>query len=501
MSAAENIEKLVKKFCASKKSYVNTSREMDKKLLDDAWAAYEKSKKTKSAQKQPITWRLIMKSKITKLSAAALILIAVLIGVHHFGSSIDGTSVAYGMEDLLVILKQAQTIQITGWGYLNDHATVADNKSERDISNCYIDNLHERLRWSGYGFDTTIDGQIMTKINHHDKSVIFYKLSDFQRMVWLRKMHDWHFDSAFMSEEELSEFVKVRNETIDGSGFDVWERTTSWSYPSDREIKLKVWMSPTTGEVRRIEKWQRGGFTNGKWCITQARTIKINRAFELGAFDPEIPDRYHMMNTKEDAPEYRFLINAFYANGKRSEIRYIFTLENGSVIMAWSAGITLSDNESVALYEVLEPGQSMPTKPVEILYGLTPRGGPKYDGTDWDVTFEDTGFTYNERFLACTVKDAQLYEWAIYVPNIKISLREALRRCEIVIGMDPENPTWKGVERSSLYNNSIVIYDVDFNTFFLGAMEELSDEGIAPEHITYDNVINLAKKIRAMTGE
>ena len=40
-------------------------------------------------------WRMIMKSRISKLAAAAVIIIAILIGVNHFGGSIDGASVAW----------------------------------------------------------------------------------------------------------------------------------------------------------------------------------------------------------------------------------------------------------------------------------------------------------------------------------------------------------------------------------------------------------------------
>ncbi|MHC4266434.1 MAG: hypothetical protein ACYSUK_10950 [Planctomycetota bacterium] len=53
------------------------------------------SKQSKSAP-QPDIWRIIMKSKITKLAAAAVIIIAVLIGIKQFGGTIDGTSVAWG---------------------------------------------------------------------------------------------------------------------------------------------------------------------------------------------------------------------------------------------------------------------------------------------------------------------------------------------------------------------------------------------------------------------
>jgi hypothetical protein len=40
-------------------------------------------------------WRIIMKSNITKLAAAVVIIIAVLIGIHFWGGSIDGASVAW----------------------------------------------------------------------------------------------------------------------------------------------------------------------------------------------------------------------------------------------------------------------------------------------------------------------------------------------------------------------------------------------------------------------
>ena len=39
--------------------------------------------------------RLIMKSPITKMAAAAAIIIAALIGIHQFGVSVDGASIAW----------------------------------------------------------------------------------------------------------------------------------------------------------------------------------------------------------------------------------------------------------------------------------------------------------------------------------------------------------------------------------------------------------------------
>lgn len=49
----------------------------------------------KREAKSILIWRKIIKSRITKLAAAAVIIVAVLIGIHQFGGSIDGTSVAF----------------------------------------------------------------------------------------------------------------------------------------------------------------------------------------------------------------------------------------------------------------------------------------------------------------------------------------------------------------------------------------------------------------------
>lgn len=49
-----------------------------------------------------------MNSRITRLAAAAVIIIAVLVGIHQFGISIDGTSVAFALEQAVDALKQVK---------------------------------------------------------------------------------------------------------------------------------------------------------------------------------------------------------------------------------------------------------------------------------------------------------------------------------------------------------------------------------------------------------
>jgi len=71
------------------KSNVKVSSDVDDRVINDVFLAFEKSKKltlskiegTTSAKTVPNIWRIIMKSKLTKLAAAAVIIIAVTLGL------------------------------------------------------------------------------------------------------------------------------------------------------------------------------------------------------------------------------------------------------------------------------------------------------------------------------------------------------------------------------------------------------------------------------------
>jgi len=98
MRPAENIGKLIKKL------HTAASAELDKKVYSEISKALAEDKK--SAAVAPSVWRIIMKSKLTKLAAAAVVIVAVLIGVNRFGGSIDVASVALG--NVLERIEQSQ---------------------------------------------------------------------------------------------------------------------------------------------------------------------------------------------------------------------------------------------------------------------------------------------------------------------------------------------------------------------------------------------------------
>jgi hypothetical protein len=122
-----NTEKLIKTFD------IDVNAQTDKAILDEVLQAQAKTKEAKVNSPQPYIWRTIMKSRTTKFAAAAMIIAAVLIGIHELGGSIDGASVAWAelverveqshdeyMRELLSATKEKDTEKINFYADLLD---------------------------------------------------------------------------------------------------------------------------------------------------------------------------------------------------------------------------------------------------------------------------------------------------------------------------------------------------------------------------------------------
>ena len=75
MRPAENIEKLIKNI------NIDTNAKIDEEVLSEVVEAFEKSKTKKTSAIEQNIGRIIMKSKITKIAAAAVIIVAVILGL------------------------------------------------------------------------------------------------------------------------------------------------------------------------------------------------------------------------------------------------------------------------------------------------------------------------------------------------------------------------------------------------------------------------------------
>jgi len=94
MRLPENIERFIK----NRKPHVAAGADIDKRVLDDSFAAMEETMRAKSVVNQPNIRRIIMKSRITKLAAAATIIAIAVLGIHLLEKS---ATPAYALEQTI----------------------------------------------------------------------------------------------------------------------------------------------------------------------------------------------------------------------------------------------------------------------------------------------------------------------------------------------------------------------------------------------------------------
>lgn len=93
MRLGDNVETLIRDLRVLD---ISTSGEMDQRILSDALGVQEEFKKMRLARTEPNIWGMIMKSQVTRYSAAAVIVIAILVVLlNPFGiSKRDGIALA-----------------------------------------------------------------------------------------------------------------------------------------------------------------------------------------------------------------------------------------------------------------------------------------------------------------------------------------------------------------------------------------------------------------------
>ena len=492
MTTTEDIEKFIKK------TGLETKTEMNEVVRNRIFQAFEKSKQTKSALTEPNTWRIIMKSPITKLAAAAVIFIAVMIVTDWFGSPIDITKPAYGITDLPELLKNAKTIHMKAWCYLSETDPNTGEPVKLELEHWFdIGNGRYRLHKPG-GIDkdtsepkyfiTVSDGQyVMSSAFNRSrstgrtwKSISFSKLSPFKARLEAYKASCFLMQ-MFGNINQIEGSKKAGQEEIDGIIYDIWE--SEFYVVNGFGNRIKTWLAPESGNIGRVLFWQgRGKDESDLRLVFDLHTIELGVVPPDGIFDTNPPDGYILNNTKETAQIDTLGIDILKGCLGEYELHaHIgFTLNDGSVILGWSCP-DKKRNSQIDLFKNLTFGGKLPelAGKIEALTSIPSKPSIKYVG----------------HHLAYTKKDEIFYEWSLYVPYKKPPARNSLLGYNLNIKYQVDENAF-GDRPGGLSEDLVIDTNKDFNMWVLGAMAELSDNGEAPEHVTYKNVLQLARRIR-----
>jgi hypothetical protein len=270
MSYSKKIKKLFAK------SDVTVNDKVDNRIIADSLTALNNSKNTKPLPTEHIFWRKIMKSSIVKLAAAAVIIIAVVIGV---GSFLGGTvTFADVIEPILnartAVLDLVVGSEETG---LVVHDIIVGSKIRRTIPNmgpAIVD----------------LDNARMLRLDPLDKSAVYVDIQGpYQHYMnnYLGMVRDIVTDMENHPEWPVQE---LGHQWIDG------QRVVGFLL-SEPKIKLTIWADAETAEPIRIEM-----LTGPSQTII--KNIKFDVPVDESLVSMDIPDGYTLYEGELDYTDF-----------------------------------------------------------------------------------------------------------------------------------------------------------------------------------------------------
>jgi hypothetical protein len=272
MRPADNTEKLIKKL------RYKASAETHERVLGNVLQALDKSEKEQTGAIAPSIWRIIMKSPITKLAAAAAIIIAVTVGILQFGS---GTITwAKVIEPILnartIVLDLVVGSEETG---VVVHDIIVGSKIRRTIPNMGLAIID-------------LDNARVLRLDPPDKSAVYMDIQGpFQRGMknYLGLVRDIVADMENHPEWPVQE---LGHRWIDG------QRAVGFLLSvSEPKIKLTIWADAETAAPIRIEM-----------LMGQSQTIIKNIEFDVPVDESlvsmDIPDGYTLHEGELDYTDF-----------------------------------------------------------------------------------------------------------------------------------------------------------------------------------------------------
>lgn len=458
-----------------------------------------------------------MKSRISKIAAAVIIIISLLLVLNFIGGT-GSNGVAYGISDVPGLLRNANTLHVKGLRtyilkgqepiscpieYWMDFENLRYRKREvyrrgtRDGR--FSDNYSE--------IEVVFDTKYIMIIDHAKKTVRFAKRTPFRTRFELRvkKDRDVILRDFYLKTDQLEGFEKTGRENIDGVMFDIWKKKED--HPMQQRI-TEYHIDPSTGELGRYfrrflydryfsqekaaDDKYRDPFVSlnedeHEWHEHLLTCIERDKPLPDDIFKLEPPSGYTITTSKDEVSSPGEIGYSTVPSAPDMTVSIRYTLkEDDSVIMAWSDRSDNSSKSQAVLFDGLEPGDPLPELTF-VPYALHPNFSV--------YRKKNEAVTYVGRHLTHTRKGNVHFEWSIYVPDSeppKSGFYPMLAYDALV----RRNPDDGQTRRMGLIPDATINSAEEFDELVLGAMAELSDDGEPPKDLTYESVLELAHKIR-----
>ena len=299
MINTNDIEKVVRDFCVAKTSVIKTTFKMDERIINDALHVHEKIKKNQPAGLQPNIGRTIMKSPITKLAAAAAI---VLIGA-VITSFWQGGGSGVAMAEVLTQIEQVKAYMYkmsqTVTGKYPDGKTInVEAKStvlvsqehgvkinyetsplpitgQRILQEIYILPAHKKI----------------TILMPNDKKYSEMEFDETSLEEWAKGFSD----PKFMVKQILScEHTSMGKSIINGTEveeFQTTDRSIGGETFSQYDFMIKIWVDVKTQLPVRLEIETNKG-DKMQHMRANVQDFQWDVSIDASEFEPVIPDNY-----------------------------------------------------------------------------------------------------------------------------------------------------------------------------------------------------------------
>jgi outer membrane lipoprotein-sorting protein len=293
MRPTDNINDLIKKL------RLKASTDLDKRVHDDISKALSESDKTKSAIIQPNMWSTIMKSPITKIAAAAVIITAGVIGLSLWRTTGSGIVLAEVLERIE---------QITAYTY-QVHSTMTREQTTEESTNTLLISQEYGIKMTSKTADPNngdIQGgetYLLPKknsiifINHKEKKYVPVKYDGGQLDFYKEEYNDPH---TIIKQILGCDHISLGQSVVDGTtveGFQTTDLTYEGGFlgQSDfigeyQKVDVKLWVDVKTFLPIRLEE----DVVTGKGMQTHeiSSDFRWNIVINPADFEPNIPDDY-----------------------------------------------------------------------------------------------------------------------------------------------------------------------------------------------------------------
>lgn len=232
-------------------------------------------------------WRTIMKSSITKIAAAAAIIMIVLVGLHRLGGSIDGATVAWA--DVLENMEAAQTVTFTLESKSqNENGEDWWGKGEIKIKGPY--RLYKGTTGHRRASGTPREGPILSIVD----------LSRQNRFILLYPQLKWAYTGDHGGNDALLTYDGIKKDFRDGTEEDLGKvniggRDAVCFKVSKDSKKITVWADPNSALPIRIERT-----ATDRVDESILRNITFGVELDDELFNMTVPDGYASVNMTTD---------------------------------------------------------------------------------------------------------------------------------------------------------------------------------------------------------